>query len=197
LSGDLAPTTELEAVNDMLSVIQEAPVAALDETQPDAQLALRLLRTESRAVQAAGWQWNSDDNLTLLPDIFGEIALPANTLKVDTVAQSAVLDLVNRAGKLYDRVNHTFAIDAPVTVDLVTLLDFEEIPESARTYIKVRAGRKMLARTLGATDALGYEAKDETAALAVMEAEEEASADRSIFQNPEYGRLLPNRRPSR
>jgi hypothetical protein len=192
----LAPTTELEAVNDMLSVISEAPVAQLDEVLGDAQLALRLLRQENRAVQAQGWHWNTEDGLLLTPDVNGEIVLPAGTLQVDTVGASAALDYTTRSGKLYDRVNQTFKLPAAVTVDLVVALAYENLPENARQYVKVRAGRKFLQRTMGASDVLGFEAKDETHALAAMQAEEESDADRSILNNPDFQRLMPGRRPN-
>lgn len=179
----------------MLSAIVEAPVASLDETHSDAQLALRLLRQESRAVQAEGWHWNTDENYKLLPNTAGEIVLPLGTLKVDTVGDSATLDLTNRGGKLYDRQNRTFTLSVPVFVDIVQQLEFETIPESARQYIKVRAGRKFIQRTVGQSDAVGYAARDEKDARGSMEEEEEANADRSIFQNPEYARLMRVRRP--
>jgi hypothetical protein len=197
LSGSLTPTTELDAVNDMLSAIGETPVATLEgELQPDAQLAYRLLLMQSRTIQAKGWHWNTERSLTILPNVSGEFPLPANTLSVDTVEGSATLDLINRDGKLYDTRNATWVVEADeVKVDLVTLLDYEVLPQIARDYIRIRAGRIFLQRTIGASDSIGYEARDEQEALAVIEGEEEANADRSIFDNPHYARLLQNRRP--
>lgn len=201
MSIDLAPTLELEAVNDMLSVIGEAQVASIDETIPDVQQAVNLLRMESRALQAKGWHFNTDDNLALTPDAEdGTISLPQGTLKVDTVGDSASLDLAYRAGKLYDRRRQSFdfATYPTVYVDLVVLLDFESLPETVRTAIRIKAGRKLLSRTgLGTETSLGYEAEDEKDADAALQVEEEANADRSIFDNAEYAGLMYARRPGR
>lgn len=193
-----APTLELEAVNDMLSAIGESPVATLDDPPADAEVAIRLLRMESRALQAEGWHFNTSTEVKLLPNGSGEFELPANTLKVDTSGSSANLDLVNRGGKLYDPRKQTFVLTglSSVTVDMVLLLDFEAIPEAARTYVRIKAGRKFLARSVGTQDTVGYELKDEKDARAGLEVEEESTADRSLFQNPDYFRLMPQRSPS-
>ena len=57
----LAGTTELEAVNTMLSMIGEAPVNSLTGTLPlDATIAKNTLTEISREVQAAGWHYNTE-----------------------------------------------------------------------------------------------------------------------------------------
>lgn len=180
----------------MLSAISESPVSSVEEDQPDAQLAIQLLRQESRAVQAEGWYWNTEENFKLLPSS-GEFILPAGTMRVDTTEASASFDVSPRSGKLYDRRNATFAIDAEALyVTLSILRSYEDIPQAARDYIRIRAGRKFIKRTMGSTQTdSGYEAKDEAQARATLEIDEESGADRSIFDNPEYIRLMRDRRP--
>ena len=57
-----ATTTELEAVNIMLSSIGEAPVNSLSSGLVDAELAQTTLHNVSREVQAAGWSFNTEYN---------------------------------------------------------------------------------------------------------------------------------------
>jgi hypothetical protein len=142
-----APTLELEAVNDMLSAIGESPVATLDDPPADAEVAIRLLRMESRALQAEGWHFNTSTEVKLLPNGSGEFELPANTLKVDTSGCSANLDLVNRGGKLYDPRKQTFVLTGltSVTVDMVLLLDFEVDPRG-RAHLRPHQGRPEVPR---------------------------------------------------
>ena len=136
----LTPTTQLEAINEMLSAISEAPVASVDIDHADVDIALRKLRYASRAVQSKGWHWNTDERYTLQPDaVTGYINLPINTLSVDTVGDSADRDLVERGRRLYDRENFTYVISEPVMVDLVTMLDYEDMPEIARRYVLIKA----------------------------------------------------------
>lgn len=139
---ELTPTTELEAVNAMLATIGEAPVNTLDATGlDDASEAYKRLLLSSRAVQARGWYWNTDYELRLSPTGDGTIALPANWLKVKTSKCDTHRRLVPRAGKLYDPKAHSFTFTGPVTVDLVSILDFEGLPEVARQSIFISAAR--------------------------------------------------------
>ena len=59
------PTTELEAVNIMLSTIGEAPVNNLDSGLVDAETAETILKNVSRDVQSHGWNFNSEPDYTL------------------------------------------------------------------------------------------------------------------------------------
>ena len=53
-------TTQLEAVNTMLSTIGEAPVNSLTGSLPvDASMAVNILNEVNREVQSAGWKFNT------------------------------------------------------------------------------------------------------------------------------------------
>ncbi|RVO90764.1 hypothetical protein CN109_38105, partial [Sinorhizobium meliloti] len=56
-------------------------------------------------------------------------------------------------------------IAAPVTVDLIQGLEFEELPSSARVYITVRAARKYQDRYFGDDSTHSYYKQDELEAL--------------------------------
>lgn len=68
---NLAATTELEAVNAMLSAIGEAPLPSGTDlgsvTQPDVAMALSLLRASARDVQAMKWKFNTEFGYELAP----------------------------------------------------------------------------------------------------------------------------------
>lgn len=68
---NLAPMTELEAVNAMLSAIGEAPLPAGTDlsvaTQADVLMALNLLRNTTRDVQSMGWRFNTEHGYQLAP----------------------------------------------------------------------------------------------------------------------------------
>ena len=152
-----------------------------------------ILRQENRAVQSEGWQFNSDVGLRLSPDTEGEIKLPLDTLKVD-VTDSPEPDVTFRAGKLYNRRKATYQFDQPMTLDVITLIPFNDLPTAAQDYVRCRAGRKFLNRVIGTSDSLSYSAKDEKDARGVLEADEESQADRSIFDSSAYSGLGYGRR---
>lgn len=62
-------TTELEAVNSMLSAVGEAPVASLEGPLPtDVVLARNILQRTSREVQEQGWRFNTEFGLEMTHD---------------------------------------------------------------------------------------------------------------------------------
>ena len=65
----ITPTTELEAVNIMLSVIGEAPVNTITGTNSvDVSVAKNVLDETSMSVQGMGWNFNTHkNNLFFIP----------------------------------------------------------------------------------------------------------------------------------
>lgn len=179
----LAPMTELEAVNEMLSAIGESPVASLAEAQgvPDAHTALALLRRISRAVQKKGWTWNTEEDYRLAPNAAGEIVLPANTIRVDPTDTTD--DFIFRGGKLWDRDEHTFAIGRAVNVDIVFMLPFAELPESAREFISAAAVRRFENRLSGDSGANQINSNDALQAWADLLQDECESADYNVIKD--------------
>lgn len=62
---NLTATTELQAVNAMLSAIGEQPVATVDTARADVELAVNTLRDRTRSVLNEGWKFNSEFGLGL------------------------------------------------------------------------------------------------------------------------------------
>jgi hypothetical protein len=182
---DMSLTTELAAVNIMLSCVGESPVNTLANTgSVDVSVARTRLAQAAREVQERGWHWNTEEALALQPEIAtGEIKLPVNALKVDTVYPNHDLDLVQRGQRLYDRKGHTFAVGKPVTVDLVILLAFDEMPEAARLYVTARASRQFVATTTGSEAGVIFTREDEKAAWASLMRAEVESSDANMLRD--------------
>lgn len=132
-------TTRLAAVNSMIFTLGETGVDSLEPlTNADAQNALAVLDRVDLQVQDRGWHWNREDQypLTLSPE--GYLVLPNNTLRV-TAAYGEASDVVQRGEKLYDRTNHTSVFTSPLKVDFIARLSWDELPQSARMYVLLRA----------------------------------------------------------
>jgi hypothetical protein len=190
----LAPMTELEAINDMLSLISESPVASLDEANEvaDAQIAMQILARESRTTQAKGWDWNTDENFRISPTLSGEIILPTNVVRCDPTDSS--IDYVMRQGKLYDRANKTFVIGQAVVVDMVSILPFEDLPEPARRFISMAAGRKFENRINGADQLHQINENDVMLAWSDLVNDECESADYNVIRNSSTVRRIAHGR---
>lgn len=181
----LTPTSELEAVNMLLESIGEAPVNTIESGLSEAHIARQTLRQSLRKCQSKGW-WFNTEVITLTPDQNGEILLPANCLKVETGLEH----IVYRGAKLYDRANNTYQIGGQVRASLVLGLSFEELPEVARHYITVRAGRIFQDRTVGSASLHGFQKEDEEMAWQELQETELENGHYNIFDNPDIARAL-------
>ena len=159
--GGLAPlftmpllkTSQLEAVNRVLQMMGEAPVNSLSGQFGLAKQADDTLKDVSRRVQAEGWSFNTDYQVTLTPDSNKNLLVGSNVSRVvvDILAYPDY-DIIEKGGKLYDRLNHTFDFTDDVKADLTYMLDWDDIPEHARQYIMTRAGRQLQEAIIGSTD---------------------------------------------
>ncbi|ARS72233.1 hypothetical protein U8C33_24405 [Sinorhizobium meliloti] len=182
----LAPLTELDAVNEILGTIAESPVNSLDEEVViDGSLAMKILKTTSAEVQTRGWWFNRLEGLELTPDVRKEIQLPPNVLKLAASGQTAS-KVVQRGLLLYDLTNKTSQFEAPVTVDLIQGLEFEELPSSARVYITVRAARKYQDRYFGDDSTHSYSKQDELEALVSLKNEDLEFDDPSMLEDSQF-----------
>ena len=163
----LTPTTELEAVNELLAVIGESPVSTLsNDGFVDAVIAKDVLRRVSREVQSRGWSFNTLDDYPLLPDGSGQINLPANTLGYD---QSARYDwqynTIQRGTRVFDKKSKSFHFNEGITGSLKLFIGFDELPEPARNYITIRASRQFQRRMMGSDTLEALTQEEETRAL--------------------------------
>lgn len=147
-------TTYLEAVNLVLRMMGEAPVNGLDGEFGLAQQAADSLLTVSRKVMMEGWSFNTDYERTLQRDaISGEIRVPANALRIEVNPFNYPgLEVVQRGEKLYDRKGNTYVFTQDIKADVTYALDWEELPEHARRFIAVIAGRELQQSVVGSKD---------------------------------------------
>lgn len=163
----LTPTTELEAVNELLAVIGESPVSTLsNDGFVDAVIAKDVLRRVSREVQSRGWSFNTLDDYPLLPDGSGQINLPANTLGYDQSARyDWQYDTIQRGTRVFDKKSKSFNFTQGIEGTLKLFIGFDELPEPARNYITIRASRQFQRRMMGSDTLETLTQEEETRAL--------------------------------
>lgn len=184
-------TTELEAVNTILSTIGEAPLSTLTGSLPvDGTMAKSVLNEINREVQSMGWHFNTQPKVTLSKDAGNNtIPLATNVLRVELNPykhSKTDYDIVQRDNILFNLVTNssTFTEDLE-EVKVVYLLDFSEIPEQAKRYITIRSARVFHDRTLGANTLHKFSLEDEEKALIVLRQAEASTGDYSVFDSPE------------
>jgi hypothetical protein len=196
MSIALAPTTELDAVNEMLATIGEAPVNQLDNLGlTDAATARNRLYDAMRRVQKRGWYFNTDFALALKPDSNGNVWLPANTLKLSLVGPSKGRGLTQRGNQVYDAINHTFTFTAPVVANLVSLLAWEQLPESARQFIFLTAATRFQAGFLGSDILDKFTSRDLAQAWSDLLSEELEISQPNMLTDSDHMILALDRTP--
>ena len=191
----LAKSTELDAVNIMLSNIGEAPVNNITNNQnADVQMALNILREVSREIQSAGWHFNSDLEVPLIPDATTKkITFTDNVARVDLEGKHHrpdKYDVVLMGDELYDRKNRTYQFDEELKGTVVYLMDFTFLPEAARRYITIRAARIYQDRLLGSEKHHMFNRSDEQQAFVALREFELDTADYSIFDNYDVYQMI-------
>ena len=184
-------SSKLESINVMMTAIGESPVNTItSSTTTDVSIAIQILDNVSREVQSVGWHFNTDTNYTLARNTANQIELPSNCLRVDTSNSDANLDLVERARKLWDRENHTYVLTKDMKVNITWLLEFIELPETARRYITIRAARIFQDRMLASETLHTFHQVDELQALSALKEHEGDTRDHSIFDNYSTYRVI-------
>jgi hypothetical protein len=158
---------ELQAVNEILASIGQAPVTTIEAQtityedgtsaeipiNPEVAIVYETLTQVSREVQAEGWTFNKENEYPMTPDSNGYLSMTGSMLQMDlsdTVANSA-FDTVIRNGRLYDKIEHTDVWDTTETydVDVVWYYDFSDLPQVFRDYVTSRAATRCAIRLVG------------------------------------------------
>jgi hypothetical protein len=179
------PVNELEAVNLLLAAIGESAVSSLETaTTVDVTQAKNLLSNINREIQQKGWHFNTEWDVVLSLD--SDSRIPLGTTVLSVYSPSKLTTIRGRSGSsfLYDLDNNTFTWTASINDAVtITLLDFEDIPQTARQYITTKAARIFQEEIIGQVSAEAVNRQEEVEALADLMDDE---GERSGF-NVGYG----------
>jgi len=162
------PVNELEAVNMLLAAVGEAAVSSLETaTTVDVTQAKNLLSNINREVQQKGWHFNTEWDVVLSLD--SDSRIPLGTTVLSIYSPTKMTTIRGREGSpfLYDLDNNTFTWTASVNDAVtITLLDFEDIPQTARQYITTKAARIFQEEIIGQVSAEAVNRQEEVEAYA-------------------------------
>ena len=185
--------TELEAINTLLSVIGEAPIDSLSDVTvneiTDSALARRTLHEVSRDVQAEGFSWNTDRGVKFIRDSTNQIKIPKSALKVAfSSARYGDLQYVVRGLRVYDRNRQSYDMtntEQVIADEVVTQLEWEDLPHPAQQYIVIRSARIYSDRFVNSNAIYVYTTADEQYARSMLiRSEERDGGDNMLYGNP-------------
>lgn len=149
----------------MLTAIGQAPITGLDQANPEIATATLILSTVQSEVLGEGWNFNSEKGYKLLADGSGNLVVPPGILNLSVNQEDSQFRVraVQRSGKLYDTLTHSFNWGAGATISLDVVWDylFEDIPVVFQNYIVQRAARVFAGRTLGSDKLVVFNSQDE------------------------------------
>ena len=178
-----ARTSFLDAVNRVLQMLGEAPVNSLQGQFGLAKQAEDALNDVSRTIQTEGWSFNTDLEKKLERNSSNEIELSSNVSRVvvDNLEYPDI-DVVQRGDKLYDRRNNRYTFDEDLIVDMTTILEWDLLPEHARQYITIKAGRQLQEAIIGSSDLTKLNLTQELEARSAFLEEETSKTEHSMLR---------------
>lgn len=170
----------LDAINDMLAAIGEAPVNTLEDSQNvDVENAIRVLERVNRQVQSKGWSFNHIDATTLNVDITTKRIKWQDDLLY--LVGTDGTKYIQRGDYVYDFDNQTDIFRSDIEVEVIRLVDFDYMPPVARDYIVAKAARIFQTQTLN-DDAIGQNLmSQEQEAWAALQEYEMKLGDYTMF----------------
>jgi len=177
-----AVSTELDAVNQILSSVGQAPVTTLNLQNPEVAIPFNTLKEVSKEVQLEGWSFNVERDYEFQPDTNNQIKFPSNVLYYDSNEyHRGDYDLVRRDGKLYDRLHHTYTFTKNVRLDITWYFDFQDLPPAIQAYITARAARICAVKMIADANLQGMLEEQERMARAFAIEQDCNQADYSMF----------------
>ena len=184
--------TELSAVNSILGAIGQSPLTSLNFENPEVGFVYNLLRDANIDIQNEGWHFNTEKHVDYVPDsTTNKIAIGDDILKLDVTNgwTHRQYDVVKRNGYLYDKYDHTdLWDDLPddgISLDVVKLYNYEDIPSVFKRYIIYRASRMAATQLVGNPQLTQLLAQQENLARAACMEYECNQGNPSMFGFPE------------
>lgn len=195
--------TELQAVNEILASVGQAPVTTLDQTNPDVAICYDTLLQTSRQVQAEGWSFNREYEYPIQVEKNHHVPFPNNVLEMDvarSLSQYGNKDTIRRTKNgqayLYDKTAHTF--EWPVETlycDVLWYFDWQDLPIPIQDYIVARAATSTSQRIVG--DGAMYQMlqQQESYMRAFVIEYETQQGDYTFFGHPRGGNFYNSYQP--
>jgi len=189
--------TELSSVNSILGIIGQAPITALEFTNPEVAFIYQLLGEASKDIQNEGWTFNTELHYPLERNQDGKIAITNNMLRVDLSdgQTSKYYDPIKRNGFLYDKVNHTYIWDQDIAADIVWWFTYEDLPSVFKRYATYKAGTRAATQMVGNPQLVQLLAAQEVQARAACMEYECNQGDYNMFgfgHNTSYTAYKPH-----
>ena len=169
------------------------------QTNPDVAIALNTLREVSREIQSEGWSFNKEYDYPITPDTSNEVIIANNILQMDlnqSYSQNLGRDSIDREGKLYDKIAHSFVwTDSTLYVDVIWYFDWPSIPTVIQAFIIARSATIVSSRIIGDPNQYQMLSQKEAFAKSTALEYECSQGDYTFFGSPKGGNFYQSYQP--
>lgn len=187
--------TRLDAINFIIGSIGLAPVDSEDVYNLDVAQAGQVLDNVSRTFQTnkgKGLWFNRERNWKFTPDpVTGQITVPSNALSVYRFDQyNRQVKIATRGRALYDTQEHGFDMrkladsEGYLRLLLITQLDYEDLPQTAKDAIATQAAFKFAANNEMEVNRLKVLQQEAQEAAWALQAEDTTQTKSNAFNKP-------------
>jgi hypothetical protein len=121
----------LQSVNTILRKLGENPLASLDIQYPTLALVLPAIDEATNELLSEGWWFNTRYNIKLVADVNGDITVPNEIISFYPDDETITFE----GTRFINKDTGDLITDQEICGKLVTLLDFEKCPNTARYLI--------------------------------------------------------------
>ena len=179
-----------DAINICLTTIGESPIPSTTSHigHYEAELAHTIIGEAKTEILAEGFQFNTDDNWDLVPDTQGYIAIPVDVISVDGTSRGD--DLIERAGKLYNKASNTYKFTTTQSLSIVWDMAFDTLPVPVQSVVVAAAKLKLYTRVIGVDSMVSQLERELQDMRSLMIADDLRSGDYSIFDETSTIRVM-------
>lgn len=141
--------TRIEAINEVLYMVNESFINSLDEMSDEAQNASDLLDMVTRETCSDQEPFNIFP-MTLKSDVNGEIRLNSKIMSAEVLNNSGQYRLMGN--RMYNVQSKSFSINGNLDCDCKILLSFEELDPIIQNYVIKKVSVKKVSVDLGNKD---------------------------------------------
>lgn len=174
----------LHAINKIITSSGLSQIASENTNNPHFTEAQALLLAKSSELQTRGW-WFNKRTIELTPDAQGRLKIPTGVLSID--ATDRRIRVTKRGEHLYDYLNNTDVFSEPLLVNVILLVPFLDLPESAQICIANWAAYTYFRQKGGvAQDNGGMLAEDAQRSEYLLRGENLRNMDLNVSDSPAF-----------
>ena len=185
----MSRTTQLDAINEVLSLVGMSTVVSLDDpTRQDTIAAEQTLQEVLKHIGTQNSYYNTVVDVEFFTDSEGFIYVTDDVYDVEYL--NSTQQVVLKGDRIYNLTKKTFVWDAAsVDFQVTYFLTFTDLPEVVKRYVISATASRLYLKLFGASTQLNYLIGEEKLTYDIMQRWEFDAMDANVLAHPEVVRI--------